>query len=173
MRWLELTLVFLSFAALAAEENPLKPLAKDMSEMELMLRDDRHDAFVRIKGDKIAESLDGMISKIEKEQSEQKQQQSEEQKQKQQRQQSREQRQQQLSNSPLANSQPKPPVPSGPTDSAAQVSGQSSRWAKLPPAVREELLQSYRDDLPERWRKRLEAYFFSIAVEETEKDRRR
>lgn len=173
MKWLGLTFFLFPLAALAAEENPLKPLAKEMAEMELMLRDDRHDAFVRIKGDGIENNLAEMITKMEKEQQEQQQNQKQDpqQKQKQQREQSRQQRQQQLSSNPITNSQPKAPTPSGPTNTA-QVSGTGSKWAKLPPAAREELLQTYRDDIPERWRKRLEAYFLSIAAEEVEKERR-
>ena len=31
---------------------------------------------------------------------------------------------------------------------------------------RDELLQAFREEMPERWRKRLEAYFLSIAAEE-------
>ena len=49
---------------------------------------------------------------------------------------------------------------------AAQVAGKQDAWAKLPAAQREELLQAFREDMPERWKKRLEAYFTSIAAEE-------
>lgn len=56
-------------------------------------------------------------------------------------------------------------VPHGPTG-AAQVSGSMDSWAKLPAAQRDELLQAFREDVPERWRKRLEAYFLSVNAEE-------
>jgi hypothetical protein len=49
---------------------------------------------------------------------------------------------------------------------AAIVAGKQDAWAKLPPAEREEFLNSFREDIPERWRKRLEAYFLSVAKEE-------
>ena len=58
--------------------------------------------------------------------------------------------------------------------SAAQVATKTEAWAKLPAAQRDELLQAFREDVPERWRKRLEAYFLSIASEEAkdaEKDK--
>jgi acyl-CoA reductase-like NAD-dependent aldehyde dehydrogenase len=48
----------------------------------------------------------------------------------------------------------------------AIVAGKQDAWAKLPPAQRDELLQAFREEMPERWRKRLEAYFLSIAAEE-------
>lgn len=170
MKWI--AFFFLPLAALAVEENPLKPLIKEMAEMELMLRDDRHDAFVRIKGEGIENNLAEMISKAEKEQQQQQQsQKQDQQKQKQQKQQQSRQERQQQSNSPLAKSQLKDATPPGPTN-AAPVTGTGSKWANLPPAAREELIQSYRDDIPERWRKRLEAYFLSIAAEEVERNKR-
>ena len=56
-------------------------------------------------------------------------------------------------------------VPAGAAN-AAVVSGTMDAWAKLPPAQRDELLQAFREDVPERWRKRLEAYFLSVNAEE-------
>jgi len=56
-------------------------------------------------------------------------------------------------------------VPHG-ASNAAQVSDTGSAWAKLPPAQREELLQAFREEVPEKWRKRLEAYFISVNAEE-------
>ncbi len=52
---------------------------------------------------------------------------------------------------------------------SAQVTGQQDAWAKLPPAMRDEMNQANREGVPERWRKRLEAYYFSVAGEETKK----
>ena len=46
------------------------------------------------------------------------------------------------------------------------VAGKQDSWAKLPAAQRDELLQAFREEMPERWRKRLEAYFLSVAAEE-------
>lgn len=56
-------------------------------------------------------------------------------------------------------------VPHGATG-AAQVTSTMDSWAKLPAAQRDELLQAFREDVPERWRKRLEAYFLSVNAEE-------
>jgi len=49
---------------------------------------------------------------------------------------------------------------------AAEVASRQAEWAKLPPAMRDEMLQVYREGMPERWRRRLEAYFLSVAAEE-------
>lgn len=62
-------------------------------------------------------------------------------------------------------------VPEGAKNTASVIDKQSS-WAKLPPALRDELMQSQRDDVPERWRKRLEAYFVSIAKDEAKRTER-
>ena len=70
------------------------------------------------------------------------------------------------SGSPLKDSQLGSAVPPGATN-PAMVAGKQDSWAKLPPAQREELLQAFREDMPERWKKRLEAYFTSIAAEES------
>jgi len=56
-------------------------------------------------------------------------------------------------------------VPPG-SQQAAIVAGKQDSWAKLPAAQRDELLQAFREEMPERWRKRLEAYYLSIAAEE-------
>ena len=37
-------------------------------------------------------------------------------------------------------------------------------------AQRDELLQAFREDMPMRWKKRLDAYFTSIAAEESKSD---
>jgi hypothetical protein len=51
----------------------------------------------------------------------------------------------------------------------ATVEHKSDDWSALPPNERGELIQAYVDEMPERWRKRLEAYFVSIAAEEVRK----
>jgi acyl-CoA reductase-like NAD-dependent aldehyde dehydrogenase len=56
-------------------------------------------------------------------------------------------------------------VPEG-SANVAQVAGKQDAWAKLPPQQRDELLQAFREEMPERWRRRLEAYFLSVAAEE-------
>jgi len=158
-------ILFLLTFSLKAEENPLKDLAEKMKDVEWMLRDDRHDVFVQMRMKNIAGKLDAMIAEAEK--AEQQQQQKQKQEQKQTQKQKRQQERQQLASGPNPNSQLGPATPQGPT----QVSGTASKWAKLPPAARDELLQTYANEVPMRWRNRLEAYFLSIAAEET-KDRR-
>ena len=49
---------------------------------------------------------------------------------------------------------------------AGQVKSMMEEWAKLPPAQRDELLQAFREDVPERWRERLKAYFLSVNAEQ-------
>lgn len=65
----------------------------------------------------------------------------------------------------MQDSKPGGAVPHGATG-AAQVTSTMDSWAKLPAAQRDELLQAFREDVPERWRKRLEAYFLSVNAEE-------
>jgi hypothetical protein len=69
----------------------------------------------------------------------------------------------------LSNSQLGATVPPGATN-PAMVAGKQDAWAKLPPAQRDELLQSWNEGVPERWRKRLEAYFTSLAAEEVKNE---
>ncbi len=163
-----IVLLLLSFSLSAEEENPLQELSAKMKEVELMLRDDRHDAFVQIKQKNISINLDKMIADAEKSQQQKQQNQEKEKSQKQQRQ---EQRQQMMAGMPKQNSQPGPATPPGPTQEHAQVAGTASKWAKLPQSARDELLQTYAGEVPPRWRQRLEAYFLSIAAEEV-KDKR-
>jgi hypothetical protein len=59
--------------------------------------------------------------------------------------------------------------PQPPSDEIARVIGDKDKWSKLPPAIRDEILQSYKEDLPEKWRDRIKAYFYSIAQEEAKK----
>jgi hypothetical protein len=52
---------------------------------------------------------------------------------------------------------------------AAETTDMQESWAKLPPAAREEIMSVNRDEVPERWRKRLAAYILSINEGETQK----
>lgn len=165
MRYL-LVLLMLS-AVVRAEDNPLKPIAKNMERMADALRLDRHDVFTRASGQVAEDKLAGMIDKIEKSQQEQQKQQREQEKQKQPQQ--RQEQRQQLGSKPQMDSKLGPDAPPGPTQDAAKVVKEADKWAKLPPAMRDQMLQSFSSDIPERWRKRLEAYYISIAAAETEK----
>ena len=151
---------------LPPKEEGLSELSVKMAEASEMLRQDRHDMLVKIKLNSIAEDLDGMIGKMEK----QAQQQQEKQQKEQQKQKQAGKKKERPSNSPLQSSTLGAPTPSGPPQQeAAAVTRTGSKWANLPKAARDELLQVYADDMPLRWRKRLEAYYLSIAGEEVKK----
>ncbi len=143
----------------------LSELSKEMRGVEEKLRADRHDQAVQVQGANVEQRLTKLIEKIEK--SCQSCSQCNNPKEGQ-------------CNNPKDGNKPgnKNNPTSGLKDSAlsgavaggstnaAQVVGTQDSWAKLPPAQRDELLQAFREDVPERWRKRLEAYFLSVAGEE-------
>lgn len=148
----------------AADE--LVSLAKEMKEVEDKLRNDRHDQAVQVQGNGIEQKLMTLIEKIEKSSNNSGSGSDEKKQQQQQQKKSGSQANNGKSGgSPLADSKLGGAVPQGAVN-PAMVAGRQDAWAKLPPAQRDELLQAYREDMPERWRKRLEAYFLSIAVEE-------
>lgn len=62
-----------------------------------------------------------------------------------------------------------PPAPTGTKEDPPKVAGRFAEWGKLPKSSRDELLSAMGNDVPLRWRKKLEAYFLSIAAEETKK----
>ena len=145
----------------------LSSLAKEMKDVEDKLRSDRHDQAVQVQGSSIEKKLAMLIEKLDKacngngsSSSEQKQQQ--------QQQQSGSKQGNGKASSPATRSQLGSAVPQGAMNTAL-VTGKQDPWAKLPPAQRDELLQAFREEMPERWRKRLEAYFLSIAAEEGSK----
>jgi len=144
--------------------NELASLAKEMKEVEEKLRGDRHDLAVQVQGQGIEKKLAVLIEQIEKSCSSSSQSDKKEQQQQQQKQ-GNAGNSGKSGQSPLRESRLGGAVPPG-AQNAAQVAGKSDAWAKLPPAQRDELLQAFREDMPERWRKRLEAYFLSIAAEE-------
>lgn len=133
-----------------------------------MLHDNRHDVFVRVKMREIELALDQEIAKLEQQEKEQQK----KDQQKQQKQQKQDRLTSQMQSQPKQNSELGQPSPSDSAKGSAQVAGKSSTWSQLPPASRDEILQSYATEMPPKWRKRLEAYFYSIAVEEAKKDRR-
>lgn len=163
MRYALLTII-LSLPVFAED---LPDLAQRMKDAEEMLRQDRHDILVQAKLRMIESNLDRMISEAEKKEKQDQQQQQKQQQQKQQMAQAPS-KQRQSSQSPLQNSSLSE-TPPGPTQETAKISGTGSKWAKLPPAARDELLQTYAQEVPIKWRKRLEAYFLSVAAEEARK----
>ena len=152
--------------------NELAGLASEMKEVEGKLREDRHDQAVQVQGKGIEDKLSTLIEKIEKcccTSSSSGQKQSGQQQQPGQPQSGNKNNNGQRPNTPLSNSQLGSTVPPGATN-PAMVAGKQDAWAKLPPAQRDELLQAFREDIPERWRKRLEAYFTSVAAEEVKNE---
>lgn len=154
--------------------NELAALAKEMKEVEAKLRGDRHDVAVQNQGKEIEKKLAVLIEKLDKQcnnsGSGSGQKKSDQQQQQQQQQQGNKPGQGSggLKGSELGGAAPPSSL------NPAQVANKTEAWAKLPAAQRDELLQAFREDVPERWRKRLEAYFLSIASEEAkdaEKDK--
>jgi len=144
----------------------LSDLAKEMKDVEDKLRNDRHDQAVQVQGAGIEKRLAQLVEKLNQacSQSSGSQKQGDKDKQ-QQRQQGNQSNPGKSSNNPLKDSTLGSPVQQGQMNPAL-VAGKQDAWARLPPAQRDELLQAFREEMPERWRKRLEAYFLSIAAEE-------
>ncbi|MFH0939294.1 MAG: HEAT repeat domain-containing protein [Planctomycetota bacterium] len=147
--------------------NELASLAKEMKEVEAKLRDERHDQAVQVQGVGIEQKLSLLIEKLEKASSDSSPSSGsgDKQRQKQQQQTGGQKNQGKSGGSPLNDSKLGSAVPSGALNPAL-VAGQQDAWARLPPAQRDELLQAFRDDVPVRWQKRLQAYFYSINTEE-------
>ncbi|MCK6470730.1 MAG: HEAT repeat domain-containing protein [Planctomycetes bacterium] len=146
----------------------LAEMANRMKEVEEKLRNDRHDQAVQVEQKKIEDQLAQMIEEIKKQmaQASPSQGQQQQQSQGQQPQQSQGQQAGKQPSSPLNDSALSGQVPPGHIGQAAEVTGVKDAWANLPPAVRDEMLQVYREGIPPRWKKRLEAYYLSIAAEE-------
>ena len=143
----------------------LAALAKEMKEVEDKLRNDRHDQAVQAQGAGIEQKLTQFIEKLSQMSSPGSSSGDKKgDKQQQQQQQTGNQGGKQPTN-PLKQSQLGSAVPPGALNPAV-VAGQQDAWARLPPALRDELTQSYRPEIPLRWQKRLEAYFYSLNAEE-------
>ncbi len=143
----------------------LSSLAKEMKEVEQKLRDDRHDQAVQVQGNQIEQKLAMLIQKLDKACNSSGQGSGEGKEKSQQQQKSSGGGGGKGGGSPLKDSALGGATPPG-SANPALVSGKQDSWAKLPPAQRDELLQAFREEMPERWRKRLEAYFLSVAAEE-------
>jgi len=151
-------------------QGVLTQLSEEMRGVEEKLRNDRYDRAVQVDQQGIEEKLSKIIEQIEKMQSQSSQ--------------SKGQGQEKKDGQPQPGSQPGN-QPGGPKQggsplqdsalggstprgdlNAAQVEGKQADWAKLPAALREQLLQASSAEMPTRWKKRLEAYWTSIAREE-------
>jgi hypothetical protein len=147
-------------------QERLATLSKDMQNVHDKLRDDRHDETVQVDQRDIDDKLSEMINELEKMKQAQVSKSNEPDEEKRR-------RMQLIGGSAQASSRPRPDskLSSGPGAGEGrvnplEVTRTQDRWASLPAKEREELLQIYRPDVPVRWRKRLEAYFVSIAAEE-------
>ena len=143
--------------------SELSQLAQEMKEIESKLRDDRYDQSVQAQGKGIEDKLSTLIEKLDAQcnsncscQKKQSQRQSGS---------KNAATKSKNAGTPMTDSQLGGPVAQGALVEAF-VSSTQDKWAKLQPAQREELFQAFRDDMPEHWKKRLEAYFTSIAAEE-------
>lgn len=153
------------------KEPPLKQMARTARQIAQELWLERHDLFVRLEQKSLEEKLDRLIAQAE--QQGQKQEQNDKQKQQEQR---KQRMQQLLGQKPSQGTTPKsksefgPPTPPDKQLDTMKTIRSGDNWAKLPKMHRDELMQTFGSEMPERWRKRLEAYFISIAAEEV-KDR--
>lgn len=152
-----------------AFSGKLKELAGEMQTVEKKLRDDRHDSAVQNDQQDVQIKLAEMIKTLE----------DLEQAKTQQAQSSKDGKKRWgalSSSSSQSSSGQKAKLSMPPRDpaqeaafQAARVSEQRNRWANLPASSRDEMLQVFRPEVPIRWRKRLEAYFLSVAAEEVRK----
>lgn len=145
--------------------NELSTLAHDMSDVEEKLREDRFDSSVQVQGKDIEDRLGALIDKLDKACNGASCSYSNGGKAPRRSSSGIEHTQQGTVRNPLAHLDLGNYLPPG----TATVSRKSDDWSQLPPSERGELIQAFVDEMPEHWRKRLEAYFVSIAAEEVKK----
>jgi len=137
------------------KENSLDEVARLMNDVERRLALGRTGKQVRDQEQAIVEKLDKLIDQLEQEQQ---QQQKQRQQQQQQKQQQRQQQQSQQQPQQAADES----MPGGGDGQGAvddKDIGDKSGWGNLPPAARQEALQSITKDLPSHYRGVIEAYF--------------
>ena len=132
------------------KEDSLDEVARLMNDVERRLGLGRTGKQVRDQEQAIIDKLDKMIEKMEEQQQQQQQQQ-------------QKQQQRQKQNNPQQGRQAaQDPMPGG-GDGQGEVDnkdiGDKSGWGNLPPAARQEALQSITKDLPSHYREVIEAYF--------------
>jgi TolA-binding protein len=123
-----------------------------MNDVERRLALGRTGKQVRDQEQAIVEKLDKLIDQLE-----QQQQQQQKQRQQQQQQQRQQQKQQQQQQQAADDSMPGGGDGQGAVDD--KDIGDKSGWGNLPPAARQEALQSMTKDLPSHYREVIEAYF--------------
>ena len=135
------------------KQDSLDEVARMMNDVERRLALGRTGKQVRDQEQAIIDKLDKMIEQMEQQQQQQQKQQ--QQKQKQQKQSGQQQRQQQQQ----AAQDSQPGGGDGQGDVDDKNIGDKSGWGNLPPAARQEALQSITKDLPSHYREVIEAYF--------------
>jgi hypothetical protein len=138
------------------KENSLDEVARLMNDVERRLALGRTGKQVRDQEQAIVEKLDKLIEQLEQQQQKQ-QKQSKQQQQSQQQRQQQQQQQQQQSQQAADESMPGGGDGQGAVDD--KDIGDKSGWGNLPPAARQEALQSITKDLPSHYREVIEAYF--------------
>jgi hypothetical protein len=135
-------------------EEELREIIGQMDSMETYLRLDRSDEIVQIKGKRILERLEKLVKDVEMQEL---------------RKQFNTLRQKQLAQIAgiVPPSSPEVNLPKNQVYKPSTGKIDYSKWAKLPPVNREQILQGYNSDIPLRWQQRIAAYYLSIAVEET------
>ncbi len=161
MKWLLLLLCNFSIFALEitteydkTPEEELREIIGQMDRFETNLRLDRTDDSVQLTGKQIVERLEKLIKDVEAQELRKK---------------FNTLRQKQLAQIAGVLPPPSPEINLPKTQIYKPNTGQIdfSKWAKLPPVNREQILQGYNSDIPLRWQQRIAAYYLSIAVEET------
>jgi hypothetical protein len=140
------------------KENSLDEIARMMNDVERRLSLGRAGKQVRDQEQAIVDKLEKMIDQLEQQQQQQKQQQQQQQQQKKNQQQKQRQssQDQPMDRAQAAGSQ-------GEGDVDEKDIGDNSGWGNLPPAQRQEALQSITKDLPSHYREVIEAYFKRLA----------
>jgi hypothetical protein len=140
------------------KEDSLDEVARMMNDVERRLSLGRTGKQVRDQEQAIIEKLDKMIEKME-----QQQQQQQQRKQQQQQRQQQQQNQRKDSSQQEASEQSNPGGASGEGEVDNKDIGDKSGWGNLPPAARQEALQSMTKDLPSHYREVIEAYFKKLS----------
>lgn len=158
-----------------SDENVLHELAKEMGAVKEQLEAEHHGVEVQTAESEITDKLDQIIKMIQQQQQQQQQSKGKgkgEGKKKKKKGGSKPGNQGKSGQGKQGGQNPSSPmqgefmtsgsVQHGPK---AEVSGVGAVWGKLPPKVREALLQAAGSDLPERYRRMLEIYLMGIAEE--------
>jgi hypothetical protein len=142
------------------KEDSLDEIARMMNDVERRLALGRAGKQVRDQEQAIVDKLEKMIDQLEKQQQQQQQQRQQQQQQKKQQQQ---QQQQKQPSKGQAMDQSQPGLDAGAGDVDEKDVGDRAGWGNLPPAQRQEALQSITKDLPSHYREVIEAYFKRLA----------